>query len=76
MPASADMYRSAMTSKELNGLMDHVKNEAVLTHLCKQAALECASPQLRSFFAHQAEVRCQNLEDLNETLHKYAGFGH
>ncbi|WP_199616657.1 spore coat protein [Paenibacillus alkalitolerans] len=72
---SAEPYRNAITSKELNRLADHVRNEATLAYLCTQAAVECANPQLRGFFAHQAEERSRKLEDLSGVLQKYAGFG-
>ncbi|WP_274362570.1 hypothetical protein [Paenibacillus thermotolerans] len=67
------MNRNAMTARELANIADHVDNEALLAQLCVQAAEECANPQLRGFFAHQAELHRNNLKDLNDLLQKYAG---
>jgi hypothetical protein len=73
MLTSAEWYRGAITSNELNRLTDLVKNEALLSQLCTQAAVECANPQMSGFFARLAEERAQMLDDATGALQKYAG---
>jgi hypothetical protein len=67
--------RNALTATELLHLMNGVQTEERLTSLFTQGALECVQPQLRSFFAHQAERNGERLEDLTRLLQSYAGFG-
>ena len=67
--------QNGLTAAELLELANAVRLEERLVCLYTQGALECGQPQLRSFFAHQAEHGSQRLEELTGLLQSYAGFG-
>jgi hypothetical protein len=71
----ADGQRNALTASELIHLKNRIQTEERLTCLYTQGAVECAQPQLRSFFAHQAEQNGERLEDLTRLLQAYSGYG-
>jgi hypothetical protein len=70
---TADTQRNALTATELLHLANRVQTEELISCLFTQGAVECGNPQLRSFFAHQAERNGERLEDLTKLLQSYAG---
>ncbi|WP_158299474.1 hypothetical protein [Paenibacillus antri] len=62
-----------LTSLELVRLAQALKAEERLTWLFAQGAAECEQPQLRSYFAHQADRNGERLEELTKALQTYAG---
>jgi len=62
-----------LTSLELVRLVHAMKAEERLSWLFAQGAAECEQPQLRSFFAHQADRNGERLEELTKVLQTYAG---
>jgi hypothetical protein len=72
MSAYAGQQGNAMTSKELNDLADHVKNEALLAQLCERASRECGNRELAALFTRQAGEHLQRLGELSGIVQKYA----
>lgn len=70
------MQQQGLTALELLELTRAVDIEERLVSLYSQGALECVHPQLRSFFAHQAERSDERLADLTRVLQSYAGIPH
>lgn len=65
--------QNGLTASELLELTHAVDTEERLISLYSQGALECVHPQLRSFFAHQAQRSDERLGDLIRVLQSYAG---
>jgi hypothetical protein len=72
MSAYAGQPGNAMTSKELNDLADHTKNEALLAQLCVRASRECGNRELAGIFSQQAREHLQRLGELSGIVQKYA----
>jgi DNA-binding transcriptional regulator YbjK len=71
-----ESQRQALTLQEWNDLAEGVELEEQLICLYTQAAVECMLPQLRQYFAHEAETTLERLAEMVQFMHQHATPSH